>query len=451
METRTGPGNGELSCSQNLTSLERPAEVSAEPKLRRLNVLVLDEWFPHPLDSGKRIRTWNLLRRLSPRHNIALICYSEITSESLALAGAAGISLYAVDPLRDPAPLRLYVSLAGNLFSRYPYSVSKHFTQRYADTMDRLLNDVQFDLVHFEWTPYARFLEIARGLPSLIMAHNIESQIWQRRARHGSTFVHRSYFALQARKMKTFEQDVLRRADEVAAVTSLDAEQARQWGAQHVSVVENGVDLDEFRPPVEPVAPDEILCLGSLDWQPNLDAVDYLIDEILPHINARLPTAKLRIVGRRPPLELQNKVAAHAGIELIGEVPDVRPYFARGAVVVVPLRIGGGSRIKILESMAMGKAIVSTSVGAEGLAVTDGVHLLLADSPEDFARRTVELLQSPDLRATLGRNGRKLVEERYGWDCAAQVLESAWLRIAGAKALGADSPNTTGKGANVSR
>jgi glycosyltransferase involved in cell wall biosynthesis len=388
---------------------------------------------------------------LAVRHNISLLCYDEGAEENSALARSAGISLYTVESLSNQEGLRFYLSLAGNLFSRYPYSVSKHFTPRYADRLERLIDEGDFDLIHYEWTPYARFLQVAGELPSLIMAHNIESQIWHRRAEHGATLAHRVYFGLQARKMKMFEQDVLRQVDEVAVVTDLDAVQARQWGARNVSIVENGVDLDEFRPADDLPAPAEILCLGSLDWQPNLDAVEYLIDEIMPMITARMPEAKLRIVGRRPPSELQKKVAANPHIELVGEVPEVRPYFARGTVVVVPLRIGGGSRIKILEAMAMGKAVVSTTVGAEGLAVTDGVHLLLADSPADFARRTIELIQSPSQRASLGEHGRKLVEERYGWDCAARVLESAWLRLAGLHSAMGYSPDLAGKDAKVSR
>jgi glycosyltransferase involved in cell wall biosynthesis len=242
--------------------------------------------------------------------------------------------------------------------------------------------------------------------------------------------------------MKSFEREVFQRADAVAAVTPLDAEQARRWGAKTVAIVENGVDLEYFRPDEKPPAAFEILCLGSLDWYPNLDAVEYLIDEIMPLIAARMPEVKLRIVGRRPPLELQSKAPRHAWVELVGEVPDVRPYLAQAAVVVVPLRIGGGSRIKILEALAMKKAVVTTTVGAEGLEVSDGVHLRKADTPLAFAQRVVELLVSTEERLRLGTNGRNLVVERYSWDRAAQALDSAWQQACGSSSA-ADVPAVT--------
>ncbi len=404
---------------------------AVQPETRSLNVLVLDEWIPYPPDLGKCVRTWNILRRLARRHNISLLCYGDSESDAARIVRSAGIDVHTVAPFPNLAGWRLYLSLFRNLFSRYPYSVSKHYKQRFEARLRQVLGKGRFDLVHCELTPYARFLQAADGFPNLIMAHNIESQIWFRRAQHSGTVPERVFFTLQAQKMRWFERAALRRVDGVAVVTPLDAQQVRQWGAKAVSIVENGVDLEEFRPAEEPPAASEILFLGPLDWYPNLDAVGYLVDRIMPLIVARLPEVKLRVVGRHPPLKLQRKLAGRAWVELVGEVADVRPYLARTAVVVVPLRIGGGSRIKILEALAMGKAVVSTTIGAEGLAVSEGVHLRLADPPEEFAQRTVELLESPEQRARLGKWGRKLVEERYGWDQIAEALESAWLRTAG--------------------
>jgi glycosyltransferase involved in cell wall biosynthesis len=230
--------------------------------------------------------------------------------------------------------------------------------------------------------------------------------------------------------MQAFERRVFPRADAVAGVTGLDAQQALAWGSHSTVLVENGVDLDHFAPVSERASnAAELLFLGSLDWYPNQDAVEYLLEEILPFLSARSPEVRLRIVGRRAPPELAKLVARSSGVELVGEVADVRPYLARARVVLVPLRIGGGSRIKILEALAMGKAVVSTTIGAEGLAVTNGVHLLLADSPEAFADSTLQLLKSPEEQARLGIEGRKLVEGRYSWDTAAEALESAWLRV----------------------
>ncbi len=411
-----------------------------------LNVAVLDEWIPFPPDSGKRVRTWNLLRRLAHRHNVSLLCYGDSESDAAYLVRSAGIDLHTVPPPTNLEGWRLYGSLLGNLFSPNPYSVSKHFTRRYRDRLRLLLETHHFDLVHFEWTPYACFIDEIGDIPSLIMAHNIESQIWSRRAQQSRTPIEKAYFGLQAMKMEWFERRAMRRADYVATVTELDAQQATAWRARHTVLVENGVDLEEFTPAIEDTADRrELLFLGSLDWYPNLDAAEYLLEEILPLILAHLPEAKLRIVGRRSPPDLAKRITRCSGVDFVGEVADVRPHIARAAVFLVPLRVGGGSRIKILEALAMGKAVVSTTVGAEGLAVRDGVHLLLADSPEEFARRTVEVLRSPEQRARLGEQGRKLVEGRYSWDRAAEALESAWLRVSRAQAVVSNPSVYSGK------
>jgi glycosyltransferase involved in cell wall biosynthesis len=319
--------------------------------------------------------------------------------------------------------------LAANLFSRYPFSVTKHYTRRFQRRLKDLLGEEHFDLVHCEWAPYARFLSIVGRIPAIVMAHNIESQIWSRRARQSRTLAGRIFFSLQARKMESFERQELPRAGHVAAVTALDSERLRAWGVRHVSLVENGVDLDRFVPGQEAPHPDHILFCGSLDWYPNRDALDYLLGEIMPPLIQRRPGVKLCVVGKGPPTSLPKRLAGHASVQFIGEVPDVRPYLAQTSAVVVPLRIGGGSRIKILEALAMGKAVVSTSIGAEGLAVSDGVHLLLADTPVEFASRVAELLATPEEGRRLGENGRRLVVDRYSWDRAAEALESAWQHV----------------------
>ncbi len=428
--------------SQSRESMRTSIADPIPPAASSLNVLVLDEWLHYPPNSGRGVRTWSLLQRLARRHRVSLLCYGDPEAEASVAARAAGIYLHLVRPFPAPRGARLYGGLLANLFSRYPYSVWKHYTRRYENRLREVLRDNPFDLVHCECTVYARFLRVVERLPKLVMAHNIESQILYRRARCSRTILERVFFGLQARKMESFERAALRRADWVTLVTELDADQVRAWGVQKTSLVENGVDVDQFVPTERKCDSDEILFLAALDWYPNLDALDYLLEDILPLVRQASPSARLRIVGRRPPAGLKERIAHCPGVELVGEVADVRPFLTRAAVVAVPLRIGGGSRVKILEALAMGKAVVSTSVGAEGLAVTEGVHLLLADAPSDFAARTVELLKSSEECLRLGENGRKLVVERYSWDQMARALEWAWEELCGAgHACGVEAPS----------
>lgn len=393
----------------------------------RLKVLVLDEEVPYPLNSGKRIRTWNILSRLAKKHAVTLLCYGPEADSARAAITEAGISLQLVEPQGSLEGFRLYSRLFLNVFSREPFSVAKHYSSRFLDRVGTLVRESRWDLIHCEWTPYARYVSQLRSLPVVISAHNVECEILERRSRTASNFVSKAFFRTQAYKMRRFEKASLQRATGVTAVTENDLETMREWGVRSASVAPNGVDLSIPVPRHESETDEEILFLASLDWHANVDALDHFTANIFPHVLAESPNSRLRIVGRRPSPSLVRRYSNLPGVDFVGEVADVRPFVARAAMVIVPLRVGGGSRIKILEALASEKAVVSTSVGAEGLDIVPGEHLIIADKPEDFARRIFELQKSKAARRELGRNGRRLIEQNYGWDGIASRVEAAWF------------------------
>lgn len=392
---------------------------------QKLRVLVLDEEVPWPPNSGKRIRTWNLLRRLAVRHHIHIFTYAPVSDEAHAALRDHGLHVTLVRALPPSRGPLFGGRLLRNVFSKYPYSVAKHFTSRLQDQVNKACCEKQFDLAHIEWIPYARYA--TPGLHRLVTAHNVESDIWRRRAHHTHGPIGRWFFGLQARRMEVFERHTAARANSVVTVSELDAQRFRSYGAQTVKVVPNGVDLDYFQPmPKNSKSDSSLLFVGSLDWYPNEDAVRDFASRVFPVIRSRNEKITFRIVGRKQSASLANAVRGMPGVELIGEVPDVRPYVAEAGVVVVPLRIGGGTRIKILEALAMHKPVVSTSIGAEGLGLKDGYDLLIADTPEQFATGIESLLANPQLQEQLGRNGRSTVEKLYAWDLVAAKLEQAW-------------------------
>ncbi len=401
---------------------------------KTLKVLVIDEEVPYPPDAGKRIRTWNLLKSLAQKHCVHLLCYGRNEDSNSTAMRSAGIELHLVEPLQESAGLFLYLRLLANLLSPYPFSVTKHYSRRFRRTCNDLLRSGDWDLIHCEWTPYARYISSVSTTPTLIATHNVESQIWKRRSECGANFVERFFFGLQKAKMLWFERRALCRATAVTAVTAADAETMRGWGVRAVTVVPNGADLEMYLG-INDQKEDEnqILSVASLDWFPNADAIEYFAKEIFPFMRKLLPKIVFRIVGRRPSELLKARLSAMAGIDFVGEVKDVRPYLDRAAVIVVPLRIGGGSRLKILEALAAGKAVVSTSIGAEGLDLKPGRDVLIADSPQDFARCVMDLLLAKAARRELGANGRKLVTETYGWNGIAMRLETVWLAAAGGR------------------
>jgi len=395
---------------------------------RRLRVLVIDEEFPYPPNAGKRIRSWNLLSRLAKTHDVTWLSYGPIGEDSRQAAQAAGIKLHVCGKNITKQGIALYFDLLLNLFSRYPYSVAKHYSAEFQQQLSRLTAMGDFDLMHCEWGPYARYLEAAR-LPTVVSAHNIETQIWERRAENSSGLASRLFFRLQARKMGRFEARVLPKAQVVTAVSAPDQKILTDWGCKHAAVVDNGVDIQQFVPTAPELEnPDQLLFLASLDWFPNQDALWYFIREILPALRQKSPAIKVHVVGRRLPEDQARELQQTPGVVFVGEVADVRDSYRTASIVVVPLRIGGGSRLKILEAMAAGKAIVSTSIGAEGLHVTKDEHLLIADTVPEFSDSIERLRHDVELRRTLGAAGRRLVETRYSWDRLAKDMEAAWFR-----------------------
>lgn len=398
-----------------------------------MKVLILDEELPYPQDSGKRIRVHALLTRMAKRHDLTLLAYVGRGVDDAAVANLEGHGIRIIGvrpPRREQRGGVFYLKLLANLFSPLPYSSWNYCARRMRRRLRELLDRKRFDLVHAEMTLLAPLLRGMGGIPTVGVAHNVESEIWHRYLETEASWARRRYIALQGRRVDRFEATALRRLSTLCAVTDRDAAWFRDRArVERVHVVPNGVDLGYFQPLVAPEDPATLVHVGSMDWRPNGDAVSYFLREIYPRILRRVPQARFLVVGRNPGELLIKLAARYPGAHVTGTVEDVRPYVGRGAVFVVPLRVGGGSRLKILTALAMGRAVVSTSVGAEGLEVVDGQHLLLADKPEEFADRTVALLRDPAERRRLGAAGRALVEARYGWDAIADRLEATWHEV----------------------
>ena len=395
-----------------------------------MRVLVVDEALPFPPDSGKRLRTYNLIKRLCVRHEVTYLARGG-TEE---LPGCPGVEVVLVDEaVTAQRGLRFYAELLANVASGLPYVVTRHASPAFRQAVDRAVSTHGFDLIHCEWTPYAQnLLHLAGRVPMLLMTHNVESMIWARYFATAVNLFKKAYIGLQWRKMERFEASACQLFDEVCCVSGEDAAVMREhFACPHVSVVPNGVDTQYFAPMDVPAAPASMVFTGSMDWRPNQDGIGWFVDAILPRIRQQMPQAGLDIVGRNPPAALARQWAAPGGVRVSGTVPDVRPAIAGSGLYVVPLRVGGGSRLKILEALAMGKPVLSTTLGAEGLHLEADKHLVLRDDPDSFARQAAAMLSEPERYAAMARNGRDRVLEEYGWDGIADTLEEAWLRAIG--------------------
>jgi sugar transferase (PEP-CTERM/EpsH1 system associated) len=388
-----------------------------------MRILVIDEEFPYPLDSGKRIRSYNLLSRLAHRCELHYLAFGSEDSESYAALSTAGMNPIPVPATIPPqsGPL-FYFRLAANLLSRYPYIVERHYSKLFQNCLRDAVANLRPDVILCEWTPYAAYVREKRDLPTVVVAHNLEQRIWRRYYEHEASPLKKWYIGRQVTKVSSFEHWVFNTVDGAVAVSGPEASEIMSMNADlRVQVVENGVDPDYFSPSPEKRQAESLVFVGAMHWRPNQDAVQYFVDEILPRVREHRPEVVFTVIGQGPPSHIQ-KLAARPGVRIVGRVEDVRPYVDAATVFVVPLRIGGGTRLKILEALAMSKAVVSTSVGAEGLDLIDGTHIMIADTASAFAERIEKLMADTELRGRLGEAGQRLVRELYVWDTLAEKL-----------------------------
>lgn len=395
-----------------------------------MRILVVDEEVPYPLNTGKRIRTLNLLKPLAQRHEITFVCRRHEGTDSQSLDHFGIRTVIIPHPIRQKSGPGFYAALLANLASPYPYSVSSHFSPMMVSTLKKIWAEKRFDLIHCEWTPYAINLQPLLPFASVVDAHNVETQVWKRNWEVERHPLKKAFIYLQWKKMERFEKIAFPLFSRAIAVSETDKALMATWvRPENIKVVENGVDIGYFKPTGVKPRGGSLVFVGSLDWRPNVDAMLYFLKGVWPEVLQRYSAATLTIVGRNPAPVLVDRAGKLKSVILTGTVDDVRQYMAEAMVFIVPLRVGGGSRLKILEALAMQKPVVSTSVGAEGLEVSPGENILTADSPSEFAAAIGRLFTDEALRVRLGEAGRRLVEERYQWGQLSRKLETTWLEV----------------------
>lgn len=391
-----------------------------------MNVLFLQKRLLFPVDAGWRVRTLNIVRHLARWHHVTYLCnLQDEDAPHVASMAALGLRLETT-PWRE-APRHgtaFYRDLAVNLLSRYPFTVDKDFDPALRARASALLAEGEYDVVVCDFVQMARNL-LGLELPaSVLFQHNVEAQVLSRHVSVSASVARRAYMYLQWRKMREFEGHAARAFDLVAAVSEDDRRTFETaYGLSNVRVIDTGVDTASFTPPAERPSAPRLVFVGSLDWLPNEDGLTFFASAVWPHVRRLRPDAECEIVGRNPSAAIR-RLARTEGFRLSANVPDVRPHLSAAAVSVVPLRIGGGTRLKIFESMAMGTPVVSTTLGAEGLPVESGRHLLLADDPVQFAEAVVTLLANPDMRRALADRARALVVERFSAETVAHQFEA---------------------------
>jgi sugar transferase (PEP-CTERM/EpsH1 system associated) len=393
-----------------------------------------------PLDKGGKLRTWHVMRQLAARHDITYLSFSDaLHTEAHRLGMRDVCRRLETVPRSDVAKgtWQFYTSAARYVLDPVPYGIAKYRSTKYRKRLAALLGSQRFDVIVCDFLVPIVNMPDRLPCPAILFTHNVEAEIWRRHFENATNPLTRPLLAQQWRRMLRFEGNALRRFELVLAVSDADRDTfARLYPAsarQRVHVVQTGVDTAYFSPVSarhegRHGAPPHLVFTGSMDWLPNEDGMIYFVDEILPRVRAQVPRVTLSIIGREPTPAVQ-RLAEQAGIEVTGRVEDVRPHVADGTVYIVPLRIGGGTRLKIFEAMSMAKAVVSTTVGAEGLPVTHDRDIVIADDPPAFAEAVVRLIREPEVRRRIESAARRLVVERYDWSAVAQSFEDALASV----------------------
>lgn len=354
-----------------------------------------------PLDSGGQLRTYNILRCLSAEHELTYLSYygglrDEAYERDIVQHLPGTITLHTGAP--DTTPLERRLDYVRRFPQLAPYPVTKFTDPRVRQMVTGWFQERRFDVAVCDFLASSLNFPENLTIPTALFQHNVETILWKRKAEVEVEWVERLISKIEYRKMRRFEPQQVRRFHHTIAVSDVDRNgMSGMVSPDRISVVPTGVDLKMFQydPNLRPSGLD-VVFTGSMDWEPNIDGVEYFCEEVWPQVLAQIPGARFLIVGRRPNQRVQN--LASNSVEVTGTVPSVVDYLRRASVFVVPLRIGGGTRIKIYEGMAVGKATVSTTIGAEGLDVTHGQDIILADDPTAFAKAIILLLQDETAR-----------------------------------------------------
>ena len=419
-------------CNDARSCPDRPEIRNGKPLVMRRRILFLSQCLPFPPHSGVTKRTYHILQELQREFDVTLVAFSrrDHQPDAASLERSAAALRAELSDVMSPVPINSDYSFlhklrnhAWSVLSREPYIFYEYGSSRFRQELQQAVDRARPDVIHLDSLDLYRWLPAVPVVPSACTHHSIESELLRLQADQFSNRFVRSYMRHQADLVEKVERSYCPRFDLNVMTSEVDAERLRALApGASTTVIPNGVDVDFFQPSVaDQVVPGRVTFLGPTYMFPNRDAVDFFLANAWPLISQRCPEGTFHLIGKNS-VDEKARFESHPGVTCNGHVPDIRPHFAESAVSVVPIRVGGGTRLKILDAWSMGKAVVSTSVGCEGLETVDGVNILIRDNPTEFAAAVVQVLRDGNLRNRLGREARKTAEERYAWRVVGRLL-----------------------------
>jgi glycosyltransferase involved in cell wall biosynthesis len=395
------------------------------------------------MDTGGKIRTGKILEQLNKHFEVVVIGNYDPRTESTYLQEMNRLCRRFIPvewretPRTSPT---FYLKLLLQSCSPYPITVLNTVSKPLENKLLEVIRSEDFDVILCDFVQPALMLRHITNHKTILFQHNVESMITKRHVEQSTNCLAKLFWWLQWKKLYTYERYHCQQFDAVIAVSETDAEFfRREYDTPQVTVIPTGVDIEYYDPKgyALPQAAHLVFC-GSMDWLPNEDGMQFFLREAWPLISRKIPHAQLTIVGRRPSEALQAMANRAGNVRLTGWVDDTRPYLAAGSVFIVPLRIGGGTRMKIYEAMAMQRAVVSTTIGAEGLPLRDAEHIVIRDDPQTFATACIDLIEQEEYRHRIAASGAAFVRDHFGWSAVATVFREACVATAEAH-LGAQT------------
>ncbi len=390
-----------------------------------MNILFLSTENPYPPVGGHHIRTYNVLRILSERYRIFFVGFAQNREELDYVENLKDlcetVDVYLI-PKTGLNPRFLYQA-SRNLLSALPLTAERFFIPEARDKIRQHLKIHRIDVVHVDMLALARYEECLQGVPAILTNHNVESLRLYRWMKTEGNFIKKSYLYYQYLKLRAFEKKMCPLFRHCIVVSNDDKHHLMNLcDANNFVVVPNGVDVDYFKPLDEETRRNHLIWVGGMSGPYNSDAVDFFLDSIWPLVKRDIPEATVDFIGKSPTRKLTEKAQADPSINVLGFIDDVRPYVQRASVFVAPIRSGSGTKIKVLNAMAQARPVVATTVAAEGIEVTDGQNILLADDPVQFAGKIIFLLKDEETARRIGLNARVLIESKYSWDIISETI-----------------------------
>ena len=397
-----------------------------------MNILFLSTENPYPPDHGHHIRTYNILRRLARNNDIFFIGFAKHENE-LKYNKNLQEFCKTVDVFLLPQGIfkwRVYKSLFFNFFSRIPYSAKRFLHDDAKKKIRIIIEKYNIDLVHCDMLHLGVYYNEISTLPKVLTNHNVESLRAYRWFKVEKNLLLKFYLYLQYIKLYYLEKKICPKFDKCAVVSNYDKEVLLEiCGKDNFIAIPNGVDSDYFKASNGNVVPKSLIWTGGMNGPYNRDAVDYFLEKIFPLIQAKIPEVRVSFVGKSPTDNLVEKAKRNPKIIIEGYVEDVRPFVDKAAIFIAPIRSGSGTKIKILNALSQAKPVITTTVGAEGIEITENENIMIADDPQQFAEKTIYLLENPDVAKKMGQKGRKLIEEKYDWNIIEKQMNEVYERL----------------------